>query len=162
MRRLSTAGLNHLRSDYNLSSRPIEGGFDMDSHWLRSLAVVAAALALASPSAAHASTDHDIEVPEVVEACLSCHAFKPGEPELEGPTLWGVVGRRIAGAPDYAYSDALRGQPGTWDRATLDRFLESPQAFAPGLNMTLGGVKNAADRKAVLDFLESLTDREDD
>ena len=71
-------------------------------------------------------------------------------------TLWGVVGRRIAGAPDYAYSDALRSQPGTWDRAKLDRFLTSPQAFAPGVNMTLGGVKNAADRKVVLDFLETL------
>jgi cytochrome c len=131
-------------------------------HRHRSLAVVAAALALASPSATHASTDHDIAVPEAAEVCLSCHAFKPGEPELEGPTLWGVVGRRIAGAPDYAYSDALRSQPGTWDRAKLDRFLTSPQAFAPGVNMTLGGVKNAADRKVVLDFLESLTERDDD
>ena len=115
-------------------------------------------LALAGPRAAFASSDDDddIEVPEAVEVCLSCHAFKPGEPELEGPTLWGVVGRRIAGAPDYVYSDALRSQQGTWDRATLDRFLASPQEFAPGVNMTFGGVKNAADRKVVLDFLETL------
>jgi cytochrome c len=95
-------------------------------------------------------------VPDAAEECLSCHAYQPGEPELEGPTLWGVVGRRIAGAPDYVYSEALRSQPGTWDRATLDRFLASPQEFAPGVNMTFGGVRNAADRKVVLDFLETL------
>ena len=123
---------------------------------------IAAALALGGAGAASASSDDEIEVPDAVEVCLSCHAFKPGEPELEGPTLWGVVGRRIAGAPDYVYSDALRSQQGTWDRATLDRFLASPQQFAPGVNMTFGGVKNAADRQVVLDFLEKLTDRESD
>jgi cytochrome c len=111
-------------------------------------------LAMAAASAALASESN--EVPEPVEGCLSCHAIQPGEPELEGPTLWGVVGRRIAGAPDYLYSDALRSQQGTWDRETLDRFLASPQQFAPGVNMTFGGVKNAADRKVVLDFLETL------
>ena len=113
-----------------------------------------ALLAVAGPAAFASS---EAEVPEAVEVCLSCHAFQPGEPELEGPTLWGVVGRRIAGAPDYVYSEALRSQPGTWDRATLDRFLASPQEFAPGVNMTFGGVRNAADRKVVLDFLETLT-----
>jgi cytochrome c len=51
----------------------------------------------------------------------------------------------------------LRSQQGYWDRATLDRFLASPQEFAPGVNMTFGGVRSAADRKVVLDFLESLT-----
>ena len=115
-----------------------------------------AAVAFGAANAASASSGDEIEVPDAVEACLSCHAIQPGEPELEGPTLWGVVGRRIAGAPDYLYSDALRSQQGTWDRETLDRFLASPQEFAPGVNMTFGGVKNAADRKVVLDFLETL------
>jgi len=127
----------------NLRSRPL-------------FLAILAALALGGASTASASSDDELEVPEAAEGCLSCHAFQPGEPELEGPTLWGVIGRRIAGAPDYLYSDALRSQQGTWDRATLDRFLASPQTFAPGVNMTFGGVKNAADRKVVLDFLETL------
>lgn len=104
-----------------------------------------------------ASSDEQ-EVPDAAEVCLSCHAFQPGEPELEGPTLWGVFGRPIAGAPDFVYSEALRSQRGTWDRATLDRFLAAPQQFAPGVNMTFGGVRSAADRQVVLDFLETLTD----
>lgn len=126
----------------------------MDLQQRRGWAMAGVALAIVSGPAAWASSDD--EVPEAVEVCLSCHAIRPGEPELEGPSLWGVVGRRIAGAPDYLYSEALRRQQGTWDRATLDRFLASPQEFAPGVNMTFGGVRNAADRKVVLDFLETL------
>lgn len=127
----------------------------MDLQQRRWQATVCVALTIVTQPAAWASTD--AEVPEAAEACLSCHAIQPGEPELEGPTLWGVFGRRIAGAPDYLYSEALRSQQGTWDRATLDRFLASPQQFAPGVNMTFGGVKSAADRKVVIDFLETLT-----
>jgi cytochrome c len=95
-------------------------------------------------------------VPAAAEVCLSCHAIAADEPALEGPTLWGVVGRRIASAADFEYSDALLRQEGAWDRAQLDRFLAAPQAFAPGTQMTLGSVRNAADRAAVIDFLETL------
>jgi cytochrome c len=126
----------------------------MNQHQRRWRAMVGVALAVATGPAAWASSA--AEVPEAAEACLSCHAYQPGEPELEGPTLWGVVGRRIAGAPDYIYSDALRSKQGHWDRATLDRFLASPQEFAPGVNMTSGAVRNEAERKVVLDFLETL------
>ena len=126
----------------------------MDRKRRRWRAKVGSVLTMVVVSAAWASSD--VEVPKAAEACLSCHAFQPGEPELEGPTLWGVVGRRIAGAPDYVYSDALRRQQGHWDRATLDRFLASPQEFAPGVNMTFDGVRSEAERKVVLDFLETL------
>jgi cytochrome c len=100
--------------------------------------------------------DGAASVPEVMERCLACHTIAADEPALEGPTLWGVVGRRIAGAADFEYSDALRRMDGAWDRATLDRFLAAPQVFAPGTQMTLGGVRNAADRAAVIDYLETL------
>ena len=63
-----------------------------------------------------------------------------------------------AGVEGYPYSDALRrhGQA-SWDRATLERFLAAPQQFAPGVNMTFGGVPRAEDRAVVLDFLATLT-----
>jgi cytochrome c len=96
------------------------------------------------------------EVPEAFESCISCHAYRPDEPALEGPTLWQVVGRRIASLDSFEYSAGLRKFEGTWDRATLDRFLAAPQAFAPGIQMTFGGLRNAADRAVVLDFLETL------
>ena len=99
-----------------------------------------------------------IEPPEAFEPCLSCHAYKPDEPQLDGPTLWQVVGRRIGSVEGYDYSPALARIEGVWDRPTLERFLAAPQAFAPGARMTFGGVRNAADRAAVIDFLETLSD----
>ena len=125
----------------------------------RSCSLLAGLLLSGVPAVAvNASQDGEgaARVPEPAEVCLSCHAIAADEPALEGPTLWGVVGRRIAGAADFEYSDALRRQEGAWDRAKLDRFLAAPQAFAPGTQMTLGGVRNAADRAAVIDFLATL------
>jgi len=118
-----------------------------------------------SPCGAQASSDdhdeRDIDVPEAAEVCLSCHPFKPGEPEMEGPSLWGVVGRPVASLPDFEYSDALRAKGGHWTRERLDRWIAGPAAVTPGTKMTLGGVRSAADRKAVLDFLETLRDAGD-
>jgi len=125
----------------------------------RSPGVLAGLLLAGLPElAANASPEGEsaASVPAAAEQCLSCHAIAADEPALEGPTLWGAVGRRIASAADFEYSDALRRQQGAWDRAQLDRFLAAPQAFAPGTQMTLGGVRNAADRAVVIDFLETL------
>jgi cytochrome c len=113
----------------------------------------------ASADEAWPSIPPGIVVPVAAEVCLSCHAIGPDEPALDGPSLWGVVGRPIASAPDFEYSDALRRHEGRWDRATLDRFLAAPQEFAPGARMAFGGVRSATDRKVVLDFLETLAPR---
>lgn len=111
-----------------------------------------------SPCTTRASDDDDddFDVPEEAHVCLSCHAFRPDEPELEGPPLWGVVGRAVASVDGYEYSDALRAKGGHWTRERLDRWIAGPAAVTPGTKMTLGGVRSAADRKVVLDFLETL------
>jgi len=66
------------------------------------------------------------------------------------------VGRAVASVPGFDYSPALRALGGVWDRARLDRWLADPKAYAPGTLMDMGGVRNAADRKIVLDYLETL------
>jgi cytochrome c len=132
------------------------------SHGAARTTVAALSLVLAAICTAAASESREDEVPEPAEVCISCHAVGPDEPPLEGPTLWGVVGRPVAGAPDFEYSDALRRLGGTWDRDRLDRFLAAPQSYAPGAAMTFGGVRSAADRKVVLEWLESLAPRGDD
>jgi cytochrome c len=126
------------------------------------LAQAAAALAVIGTPIALASSDGAGDVPEPVEICLACHTLTADEPALEAPPLQGVIGRRIASAPDYEYSAALRKLDGNWDRDRLDRFLAAPQAYAPGVNMTFSGMRSAADRKVVLDFLESLAAQGDD
>jgi cytochrome c len=98
----------------------------------------------------------EAEYPEAFEPCVACHAYQPDGEQMDGPTLWGVTGRKIASVDGYEYSTALKGLGGTWDRATLDRFIKNPKAMAPGARMTFGGVRDAADRAAILDFLELL------
>ena len=102
------------------------------------------------------------EFPDAFEVCTSCHSYERDEPALVGPPLWGVVGRRIASVEGYDYSPAMKAITGTWDRATLDRFLTNTKAFVPGAKMEMGGVRSAADRAKVIDFLERLRSGEKD
>lgn len=118
--------------------------------------VANAALFAAATACASSGDASETVVPEPAERCVSCHALTADEPPLEGPTLWQVVGRPVASVPDFDYSDALESLGGVWTRERLDRFLTAPQAYAPGTRMELGGVRSAADRKVVLDFLETL------
>ena len=114
-------------------------------------------VACAAACAVHtACVADETQYPEAFESCASCHSYEPGSEPMNGPSLWGVVGRRIASVEGYEYSTALKGIDGVWDRASLNRFLTNPKLFAPGVRMTLGGVRDAVDRAAVLDYLEQL------
>lgn len=105
------------------------------------------------------SADGSRDYPDAFTVCAACHAYLPNEPPLVGPTLWEVLGRKIASVEDYSYSDGLKRIEGTWDRATLDRFLTDPQTFAPGTQTSMRGVRRSADRAEILDFLETLVPR---
>ena len=66
--------------------------------------------------------------------CGGCHSL---DANRIGPAHRGVVGRRIASAPGYAYSAALKKVPGVWTPARLDQWLQGPQKLAPGTKMFL-------------------------
>jgi cytochrome c len=81
----------------------------------------------------------------------------PGETGLTGPNLSGVVGRAVASAPDFDYSDALealraRGYD-TWTRAALDAFLRSPEELVPGTTMTFVGMPDPRERAELIAWL---------
>ena len=119
--------------------------------WQRVALAAAGVFAIDAPRAAEVPP-----YPDAFEVCTSCHSYQQNEPLLEGPPLWGVVGRRVASVEGYEYSAALRAIGGNWERARLDQFLTNPKAFAPGTKMDMGGVRNAGERAEVLDFLETL------
>jgi len=133
-------------------------GFDRPQHLDeegRRLAAIAICAVLLIDGARAA--EGELQLPESFEACTACHSYERDEPLLEGPPLWGVIGRRVASVEGYEYSSALRATGGAWDRSRLDRFLSDPKVFAPGTKMDMGGVRNAAERADVLDFLELLS-----
>jgi cytochrome c len=91
------------------------------------------------------------------QKCFACHSVDPKERGLPGPNLYHVIGRPAAALDDYEYSPAMiaAGRTGklVWTEATLDRFLANPQAFLPGTAMNFFGLRNAAERRAVIGFL---------
>jgi len=117
-----------------------------------------AMVALGTTAAAPAAGAADPQRGEITyQKCYACHSVQPGETGLDGPNLFGVVGRAVASAPDFAYSNGLKALPArgdrTWTEAALDAFLTSPEAFAPGTAMTFIGMPSAEERADVIAYL---------
>lgn len=86
--------------------------------------------------------------------CRACHDLQPGPVEKVGPHLGGIVGRPAAKVADFAYSPALTGAKITWDQAMLDKWIEKPSAVVPGNIMAFAGIASAADRAALVRYIE--------
>lgn len=91
-------------------------------------------------------------------ACQACHSFNEGGPNKVGPNLYNVIGSEIAAAEGYSYSGALKGKEGAWTYEKMWAFLENPQGWAEGTRMTYPGVKDPADRAAVIAYLRQQAD----
>ncbi|HJR05033.1 MAG TPA: c-type cytochrome [Methylomirabilota bacterium] len=92
--------------------------------------------------------------------CVACHSVARGEDRLPGPSLRGVMGRRAGTLPGFRFSPALidAGARGVvWGRESLDAFLADPEGFIPGTVMGPPGLREADDRRDVIDFLERRT-----
>lgn len=87
-------------------------------------------------------------------ACRTCHTTKEGDNRL-GPNLAGITGRKAGAVADYANSESMKNSGITWDEATLDKFIENPDAVVPGNNMKpYTGMSSAEDRKTIIAFLK--------
>ncbi len=95
---------------------------------------------------------------QVFRACAACHTLTPDDGARAGPTLHGVMGRRIGTAPGYAFSPALQQMDIIWSRETIARLFEiGPNAMTPGTKMPEQVIIFAEDRKALVDWLEKVT-----
>lgn len=95
---------------------------------------------------------------QVFRACAACHTLTPDDGARAGPTLHGLFGRRIATAPGYAYSQALRGMEIVWTPETVSALFEhGPAAYTPGTKMPEQRIGDPGDRAALIAFLEERT-----
>jgi cytochrome c len=97
---------------------------------------------------------------EVFRACVACHTLSPDEGNRAGPTLAGIFGRRIATLPGYNFSEALKKMDIVWTPDTVSKLFEvGPMAYTPGTKMPEQKIGSAADRAALVKFLEKATTR---
>lgn len=91
---------------------------------------------------------------QVFRRCVACHTIDKGGSNGIGPNLHGVVGRAVASHAGFSYSGAMKAKGGVWDDAALDTYLEAPMKAVPGTRMAFAGVIDAADRKALILYLD--------
>jgi cytochrome c2 len=114
-----------------------------------SAAAAAPAAAPATPTAVAAAKPPEFAV------CAACHSTEPGKNGL-GPTLAGVYGAKAGHISGFDYSEAMNESGLTWNEGNLDRYLADPRGVVPGTKMAYPGLKDAAKRKAMVDYLKTL------
>lgn len=96
--------------------------------WLMAAVIIAAAPATANAQDAAAGE-------ATFNKCKACHAL---DKNGVGPSLGGIMGKKIASTEGYNYSPALTkkaAEAGTWTDENMTAWLSGPGAFAPGTKM---------------------------
>ena len=117
-------------------------------------AAAGALLTLASPTLA-ADASHGQAL--FRSQCGVCHMGGDGDGDGgQGPSLKGVIGRKMGGDENFAYSQAIldaKGPP--WTQESLANFLADPQKAVPGTAMPIK-VNSADDRADIAAYLATV------
>src|SRR5437868_11865760 len=101
------------------------------------------------PDAAHGE--------RIFQFCFSCHSVDPAEQaNLQGPSLFHIVGRPAASIRGFDYSDAMKSRAAkglVWDESTLDAYVADPESFVPGTRMSAPPIRDAQDRADLIAYL---------
>lgn len=92
----------------------------------------------------------------VAGRCQGCHSFEKGGPSGIGPTLHGVVDRKIGGVGGFTYSDALKAKGGRWTEENLRAYIADPTKFAPGTSMEVNFQLSPRDLDNLITYLKTL------
>lgn len=90
------------------------------------------------------------------QQCALCHSAQPNDNGgARGPNLFRVFGRRAAADPAFSYTPTLRDARLTWDKATLNRFLQAPTTMVPG-NAMVVAVPDEQQRENIIAYFRAV------
>ena len=108
-----------------------------------------------TPTPTATATQAAVTPPTVFNQCAACHSTERGDHGI-GPSLAGLFGRRAGTVAGFEFSQAMKDSGLTWNQAGLDRYLIDPRGVVPGTTMAYNGVKDAAQRQALINYLKTL------
>ena len=111
---------------------------------------------LASLPPAYAAADLDNGKRKFAQ-CATCHTLAQGAPNMTGPNLYGVFGRKAGSLAGYDYSDGVKAAAFSWDADHINTWITDPRAMIPNTKMTFMGLKDAKDRTDVIAYVKVQT-----
>jgi cytochrome c len=116
---------------------------------------IALALLAGSTLAANAAGDAKAGA-QVFKRCAVCHTNDKGGGDGLGPNLFGIVGRKAASRPGFAYSAPLQKSGIVWNEAMLTKWAAGPARVVPGTKMMFAGITSKKQQADVAAYLASL------
>jgi cytochrome c len=116
---------------------------------------IALALLAGSCLAANAAGDAKAGA-NVFKRCAVCHTSDKGGGDGLGPNLFGIVGRKAASHPGFAYSAPMQKAGIVWNDATLTKWVAGPARVVPGTKMAFGGITSKKQQADVVAYLATL------
>lgn len=89
------------------------------------------------------------------QQCATCHTTNLTDPIRQGPSLFGIVGRRAGSVDGFHYSAGFAKADFTWDDARLDAWITNPQQMIPGSDMAYRQAKPEV-RAVIIAYLREL------
>jgi cytochrome c len=73
---------------------------------------------------------------------------------MMGPSLHGLMGRKVGSAPGFTFSPAMEQADFVWTDSTLSAFLENPMQYVPGTAMPFGGIRKSGQRAELVCYIK--------
>ena len=89
------------------------------------------------------------------QQCATCHTSNTTDPVRQGPSLFGIFGRRAGSVDGFHYSAGFTRADFAWDETKLDAWMSNPQQMIPGTNMAYRQAKPEV-RTAIIAYLKEL------
>jgi cytochrome c len=116
--------------------------------------LAAGALIIQGSSAMAADAAHGQQL--FRQQCGICHQAGDGDGDGgAGPSLRGVMGRKVGGDANFGYTQALSDSKENWTADNLSAFLADPGKTKPGTSMPIA-IKSDTDRADVIAYLATV------